>query len=683
MASQLEKEYEVLVRQWIMVDSTGTGLFDYFTDYTSFDNATIYDATPLNNYAGRSILLDWSESSLAYNAIKKNRLVSLKVKTKGTDSTKPDIFVTPLLSEFPLFAEQKKITFANQYEHAIATSVNGYAEVEFTNDLATIQDAMRYGVCISGDGRLSLRDTTVIAVYVSPYAIKTESRSPSNNSVGNINDKITFSWALETDKSQADNPKLENIVSTVSSYKLYWRDAASSSDGVLLYEGTDPSYTAPANTFDGHTKIQWRVIGTMSNNISINPYPYSGQDDQSDGWFNLNLADMDATSTSKIIGPDNVSINGSEPIVLQWQHIVSTGTAQTRADIQTGSTEELLSAFASVQGAANTYTVSANTFQAGDLYWRVRTYNADGVAGEWSETAHVIVIGASPAPLLTLERISPRPIIRWEAQGQIAYELEIVGVESDTQYGQINRYEAKSILSPGDYTVRVRVQNKYSLWSAWAEAALPVTNAPGAEITLTATPDSMGNVSLSWSVAGLFERYEVLRDGNVIARTATTSFTDRLAIGSVQYQVRGIVDEAGNYSLSNAVEQTVAVRYVQIAPVSGGEWLALPYATTDIREVSTNVSRAVTYQQYTGAKLPTATVSEALTVSHQIATAFPWSQKAAADRLEAMIGQLVCVKDPRGERFVGVLGSYSKTSSRFYVAYSLTITPVDWEEVAT
>ena len=83
MASQLEKEYEVLVRQWIMVDSTGTGLFDYFTDYTSFDNATIYGATPLNNYAGRSILLDWSESSLAYNAIKKTGLFRLKSKPKG------------------------------------------------------------------------------------------------------------------------------------------------------------------------------------------------------------------------------------------------------------------------------------------------------------------------------------------------------------------------------------------------------------------------------------------------------------------------------------------------------------------------------------------------------------------------------------------------------------------------
>lgn len=420
----------------------------------------------------------------------------------------------------------------------------------------------------------------------------------------------------------------------------------------------------------------------MTNDVSINPYPYSDYDDPDDGWFTLNLAEMDAKSTCNIVRPNNVSVDGSSPIPFQWQHVISTGTAQTKADIQTGVDSQSLSTFATVEGAANTYTAPANSFAAGDLYWRVRTYNADGIAGEWSETAHIIVISASPAPLLSLERISPRPVIRWEAQGQIAFELEIMGVESASQYGQTTRYEANTILSNGNYTVRVRVQNKYSLWSPWAEAALPVTNSPSGSISLSALAAANGDVSLSWT-QGAFTGYEVLRDGAVIARTAQTAYTDRLAVGPVQYQVRGIVDAAGNYSLSNAVALTVSVRTVQIAPVSGGDWLALPYTTTDIREVATSVSRAVTYQQFLGAQLPTATVSEALTISHQLSTAFPWSQKQGADRLEYMIGQLVCVKDPRGERFVGVLGSYSKTSSRFYIAYSLTITPVDWEEATT
>ena len=682
MAASLQHDYNVSVRRWRLVNSDGDGLFDYFSDYTSYDNLTIFSSSPQNKYAGRSLLLYLADALTSFNFLKKTRLISLSVKTKGTSSSKPDIYVTPVLSDFPKFSEQLEIIFAAQYQHATASVVDGYAEVKFTTDLATIQECLQYGILISGDGILSGRDTTVIAAYVSPYSVRTESRAPANKSVGNINDKITFAWALTTDTSQVDNPRLENIVNTVGEYKLYWRDSASSGEGVLLYSGTDPTYTAPANTFDGHTTIQWRVVGTMSNNVSINPYPYSDQDDPDDGWFTLNLADMDATSTCNIVSPNNVAVNGAESISFQWQHVVTTGTAQTKADIQTGTNPEMLTDFATVEGASNIYTAPANSFGAGDLYWRVRTYNADGVAGAWSETAYIIVISASPVPLLSLERISPRPVIRWEALGQISFELEIMGAESASQYGQTTRYEAKSILPDGNYTVRVRVQNKYSLWSPWAEAALPVTNSPGGSITLSALAAANGDVSLSWS-QGAFTGYEVLRDGVVIARTDQAAYTDRWAVGQVQYQVRGIVDAAGNYSLSNAVALAVSVRTVQIAPVSGGDWLALPYTTTDIREVATSVSRAVTYQQFLGAQLPTATVSDALNISHQLSTALPWSQKADADRLEAMIGQLVCVKDPRGERFVGVLGSYSKTSSRFYLAYSLTITPVDWEEATT
>lgn len=528
---------------------------------------------------------------------------------------------------------------------------------------------------------MSLRDTNVIAQYVSPYSIQQNSRSPSNKSTANVNDPITFSWRLTTDTSQIDNPSLENIVDDVSSYKLYWRDAASSTDGVLLYTGTDTSYTVPANIFDGHTKIQWRVVGTMSNGVSINPYSYAETDDPDDGWFTLNLADLDAKSTCKIISPNNVSVDGSSPVFLEWQHVVSTGTAQTRADIQTGSTPDILTDFATVQGAANTYSAPANSFSAGDLYWRVRTYNADGVAGEWSETAHIIVISASLAPLLMLERITPRPIVRWDPADQVSYEVEIIGVERSQKYGSESRYEAKTILAPGVYTIRVRVQNKYSLWSPWAEASLTVFNAPGGTISLSATTTKTGEVQLSWSTTGAFTAYQILRNGAVIGETTERSYLDRLAIGACSYQIRGIVDDAGNYSLSNVQALTVTVPTVQIAPVSGGDWLALPYTTTDIREVSVSTSKSVTYQQFLGAPLPVGVVGEALSKSVQLSCAFPYRLQADAAKLEALIGQLVCVKDPRGRRYLGILGSMSHVSSRYYLSYNLTITPVDCEEV--
>ena len=69
-----------------------------------------------------------------------------------------------------------------------------------------------------------------------------------------------------------------------------------------------------------------------------------------------------------------------------------------------------------------------------------------------------------------------------------------------------------------------------------------------------------------------------------------------------------------------------------------------------------------------------------LSQSIRMGCAFPWSNVAAALKLEAMLGKVVCVKDPRGEQVIGVLESYSKSSSHFWVSYELSITLIDWEE---
>lgn len=489
-----------------------------------------------------------------------------------------------------------------------------------------------------------------------------DSPTPSSGYVPKYKD-TEFNWALVQPTSQT-----AKVQATQLSAVFMWRENADGAVHEIPVSGPETRVTVPAGTFTSDS-IQWMVTATASGNVTA-----------SSDW--MTCTTLETTSTAKAISPKSTVIQSGADITFAWEHIISTGSAPTGYDIQYSTDQILWLDLLSGETSETTAVLANNTLPGGTVYWHVRTYNTDGLAGAWSDPAEIIVIAPPAAPVITLEQISPRPIIRWTSTDQAAYELEIVDVGSVARYGSENRYQTKSILPDGLHTVRVRIQNRYSQWSSWAEASFTIFNTPGGSISLSALAASNGDVSLSWS-QGAFTGYEVLRDGVVIARTDQAAYTDRWAVGQVQYQVRGIVDAAGNYSLSNAVALDVSVRTVQIAPVSGGDWLALPYTTTDIREVATSVSRAVTYQQFLGAQLPTATVSDALTISHQLSTALPWSRKADADRLEAMIGQLVCVKDPRGERFVGVLGSYSKTSSRFYLAYSLTITPVDWEEAST
>lgn len=488
-----------------------------------------------------------------------------------------------------------------------------------------------------------------------------ESPTPSSGYVPK-NKASEFSWSLVQPTSNTAKQKATQI-SAVFKWRAY--------DGAQIHEipvsGSTTKVTVPANTFTT-ASFQWMVTATANGGATA-----------SSDW--MTCSTLEVTSHARAVSPKSTVIQSGAEIVFTWEHIITTGTAPTGFDIQYSTDKSDWRDLLSGKTSETTATLKNNALPGGTVYWRVRTYNTDNAPGAWSDPAEIIVIAPPAAPTIQLEKISPRPIIRWSSLDQVAYEVEIVGVEKYSQYGNANRYQSHAVLADDLYTVRVRIQNRYAFWSAWAEASLTVFNSPSGSISLMATASKTGEVQLSWSATGAFISFQILRNGAVIGETTERSYLDRLAIGACSYQIRGIVDSAGNYSLSGVQALTVTVPTVAIAPISGGDWLALPYTTTDIREVTVSISKTVTYQQFLGASLPVGVVGEALSKSVQLSCAFPYRLQADAAKLEALIGQLVCVKDPRGRRYLGILGSMSHVSSRFYLSYNLIITPVDCEEV--
>ncbi|MFR7742812.1 MAG: hypothetical protein ACLU3I_05640 [Acutalibacteraceae bacterium] len=66
--------------------------------------------------------------------------------------------------------------------------------------------------------------------------------------------------------------------------------------------------------------------------------------------------------------------------------------------------------------------------------------------------------------------------ITWQTSEQEAYQLTLSsGYASGTVYGTEKAWRSPVYLADGSYTVRVRVQNKYGMWSEWSAAALPVS----------------------------------------------------------------------------------------------------------------------------------------------------------------------------------------------------------------
>ena len=444
---------------------------------------------------------------------------------------------------------------------------------------------------------------------------------------------------------------------------LEWR-AGSAGTVHSISVGTAQQYTMPAGTFTAD-EIQWRVTVTAA-----------GQTKTS-AWYTLSTVEQlpEAVPVSPIGG----FVDGTQAVDFVWQHIIATGTAQTKVDLQTSADGAQWTTLRSVATAQQRLVIPADTLSAGALYWRVRTYNSDGAAGSWSSAVQTMVIAAPPAPVVTVADSSPRPLIQWQSSGQQAYEVMIDDAVVTTAYGVTQSYRADAYLADGQHTVRVRVQNQYSLWSAWGAVAITVANLAGSAITLTAAGGV--NITMSWNTEGAYSGYAVYRDGKLIAKTAQTEYTDRMTTGTHRYQVRGVYAGSGNYGLSNVATAAVELDCPVITDVLTGEQILLPLSDSRDRKTTLSVNQQVSLMHYAGAALPSAEVSEWVDRTMSVTAAF--RRGADTSRILALRGRVCCLRDQYGNTVTGVVVGWEVNAGPFYTTYSTTITDIQWQEALT
>ena len=381
---------------------------------------------------------------------------------------------------------------------------------------------------------------------------------------------------------------------------------------------------------------------------------------------------MEALSTAEPVSPAGIVIDGTAVNRFSWQHVISTGTAQTKAELQQSTDGSTWSALATVTGADTYWDAPADTFTAGTKYWRVRTYNTDGNAGEWSASAEFIAINAPSTPAITIKSTAPRSTIAWQTSEQQAYQLELSnGYQSGTVYGVAKEWTSPAYLSDGAYTVRVRVQNQYGLWSDWGEAALPVTNTPGEAITLTAMAEQAA--TLSWQTAGSYDFFVVERDGLAIAKTTARQYTDLTSIGSVSYRVRGCYADSANYGLSPAATVEVFPACNTICELAAGAWLDMPLSETQTRSNSKTLSAQISAVHLLGLAYPVAEASEFRDLVLSVTCAIPRGDAADAAALEAMLGRLVCLKTPEGSMATGYIADLQAEADEFMWRYAFDV----------
>ena len=469
-----------------------------------------------------------------------------------------------------------------------------------------------------------------------------------------------FSWALTR-----SGACLEEVKATSTIFR--WRAGRSGTINTIAC-GTAQKVTVPAGTFTTND-IQWSVSVTLN----------TGETVTSD-WITLSTAE--AASTAKPISPSGIVIDATIANRFSWQHIISTGTPQSKADMQWSADGTTWNTLATVTGENQYYDVPANTFTSGTKYWRVRTYNTDGTASAWSDKAEFIAINAPSAPSIVIQSTGPRPRITWQTSEQEAYQLTLSsGYASGTVYGTEKAWRSPVYLADGSYTVRVRVQNKYGMWSEWSAAALPISHTEGEAITMTATAGH--EAALTWQTAGSYDFYLVERDGVAIARTVQKQYIDHTSIGSVTYRVRGCYDESDNYGVSNSDTVEILPETNMICDLETGIWLEMRLSETQLRTNRTSFSAGVSTVHLAGLAYPVEERSEQRDRAMSVACAWPHAQRAAALALEALVGRLVCLKDRYGNMVIGSLPSLESNCDEFMRRYSFTISHTNREEAIT
>lgn len=539
---------------------------------------------------------------------------------------------------------------ANVSGYKLAYSTNQFSKTVFDyginieittlGDISTTRAAAEYRPYC----KIAYSDTTVTGVIQSP--------SPSAGYVPKTKDN-TFLWSIgKSGECYGD------ITQASATFK--WRVAAGQTEHTIDC-GTTMGCTVPANTFATNT-VQWQVVITTN----------TGETLTSD-WYTLST--QETTSTASILEPKTAVLDGSIVNRFRWQHIISTGTTQTAADLQTSADNATWATLGYVSGAELYYDVPANTFAAGQRYWRVRTYNTDNVAGAWSDAASFTVVAAPSAPTVSATQ-TPRPLITWQATGQQGYQITVGSHDSGLVFGVDNSYKLPVYLPDGTYTVRVRIQNEYGLWSEWGSCPLTVANTPGSSIALTATNDD-GDAVLTWT-GGTASEYWIYRNGVPVATETGATYVDRYALGEMAYMVRAVSDADDNYTNSNIAAVELTASYPKMRAVGeDGEWISLELSGTQTRTHTITRSAGVSYLHFAGATYPSVEISEFEDASYKLEVAF--ATRAEALQFEALIGLPVCIKNTEGDVIIGMMSQYVRSQSRESYRYAMELTRIEIE----
>lgn len=424
----------------------------------------------------------------------------------------------------------------------------------------------------------------------------------------------------------------------VTSGKLYYKlqdDSAYSN----YVEFTGVTVTLPANSFGANSIYNAYIEGITQagNTTTTNIGTYST---------------IDSLPTVSIQSPKNEMIYGSS--VFRWKYTNDSGTPQYAYDIQLSQNGAIWDDYVSHVVSQNSYT-NVQVSNLGTNYWRVRAYNIGDNAGAWSEPAMFINKVPPSKPNITEFVYSGRPIVRWNAQNQSAFEIQMLDPDQNIVYDSgviaLSSYEylINKYIPNGAYIVRVRIQNIFGEYSDWASATY-IQNIDANTIGFPSfnVYKLTNGVLIQIDENDAFEYYYLLRDNIVIAKVTESEYTDIYANGMTTYTLYGVTQN----DLFTSAYQTID------ATVESSRLIDTDGNIYDIHlrrgaPVSVHIAHDVDFEesQYLGLNLPEINTTKFRRRTYNVAFYYP-------NRIENLLGETLLYCDIYGNRdWVVVVGA--------------------------
>lgn len=457
----------------------------------------------------------------------------------------------------------------------------------------------------------------------------------------------------------------------------------SNSHSITVQTGADLQYSADGTSWQtlGHVDGGSQTFNMPAGTLGAASYFWRVRAYNADGaagpWSDsATFSTVDAQMNAVALHPVSEICETNKPITFEWNCYSDTGTVQTRSDIQYSRDLNTWVDLPSTGSGVASYTVPADFFVAGTVYWRVRGYNHNDVAGPWSTNVSFIAFGAPGMPSVSVDAV-PFAIIRWQSSAQEAYKITVDGTEYGPYFGTEKHFEVPDYLRDGRHAVSVSVQGAYGLWSPPGEIVFDVANEPTSPIALSAFFNR--DAALSWEASDETSDFFVYRDGVKIGHATETTFEDRVVLGRHEYKVINRLP-SGYYSESNTVAGMLSMCTLALAALEGGPWIELRKSENAARSVTYREDQQIALRQFAGQNYPQAEVSPYKTLSASFDVAWTNREADLAADFAALIGRTVILKDPQEGVMVGILSAWERNNGHFYRAYSTTVRKTHWRD---